>query len=308
MDLIASQTDYSIPAILPPTRIAFISALEGHREEIESITRRTFKYGTTDRHQLDVFYPPAAVADSKAPVVFFFYGGGYASGDRVFPPPADLVHRNVGAFYAKHGIITVIADYRLAPQAKFPDPVQDAHDAIAWIIANTDEVNNGSEVGLDVDKIFLIGHSAGAAIITSLFLLPQILPISSVIRNHVRGLVLIGGYFHSRSVPTLDILKDYYGPESDDLRNKEALGLLESAPDEVVHNIPEVFILKAEKEPRELWEAVSDFTALLSAKLKKPIGEEVIKGHNHVSPALAPSSGEGEEFAESIVAWIKARV
>lgn len=53
--------------------------------------------------QLDVYYPPEAGAGDKAPVLFFFYGGGFASGERVFPKPCDVAYTNVGAFFAKRG-------------------------------------------------------------------------------------------------------------------------------------------------------------------------------------------------------------
>ena len=53
-----------------------------------------------------MYYPPVESVinpGKKAPILVFVYGGGWASGDRVFPPPYDLGYTNVGAFFAKKG-------------------------------------------------------------------------------------------------------------------------------------------------------------------------------------------------------------
>lgn len=63
--------------------------------EVKSTT-----YLTDD--QLDVYYPKID-SSVKAPILLLAYGGGFNSGERVFDPPYDLAHRNIGAFYAKRG-------------------------------------------------------------------------------------------------------------------------------------------------------------------------------------------------------------
>ena len=55
--------------------------------------------------QLDVYYPPrqATAASGKVPVLHFFYGGGFVSGERRLAPPYDLAYASTGAFFAKRG-------------------------------------------------------------------------------------------------------------------------------------------------------------------------------------------------------------
>jgi len=108
--------------------------LEKNRKIIESVRRETMKYGDTERHmvslspililkgfhliyhrellQLDVYYPPPHEG-TKPPILIFVYGGAFIAGDRVFPAPADLIYKCVGAFYASRGFLTIIPDYRL---------------------------------------------------------------------------------------------------------------------------------------------------------------------------------------------------
>jgi acetyl esterase/lipase len=108
-------------------------------------------YGDGPRHTLDVYAP--RVAASPTPVAVFFYGGNWDSG-------AKAMYRFVGAALAARGVLTVIPDYRLYPQVRFPDFIYDAAGAIAW----TRE--NAARFGGDPHRLFLMGHSAGAQIAT----------------------------------------------------------------------------------------------------------------------------------------------
>ena len=99
---------------------------------------------------LDVFRP-APGEGSPAPVVVFFYGGGWSSGRR-----ED--YRFVGRQLAEAGILAVVADYRTWPTAGFPAFVEDGARAVAWTRANV------GALGGDPARIFVAGHSAGAQI------------------------------------------------------------------------------------------------------------------------------------------------
>lgn len=104
-------------------------------------------YGSGERKQLDI-YRPAANA-SAAPVIVFFYGGNWVSGKR-----EDYAF--VGQALAKRGFVVVVPDYRLYPEVRYPDFLDDAAQAVAW---TTREIGN---YGGDPKKVFVMGHSAGA--------------------------------------------------------------------------------------------------------------------------------------------------
>jgi acetyl esterase/lipase len=113
-----------------------------------STVTRDVRYGSGERHQLDI-YTPAPSPGSAAPVVVFFYGGNWNSGER-----ADYAF--VGHALASRGIVAVIADYRLYPQVRYPAFLQDSAQAVAWTI------REAAQYGGDARRVYVMGHSAGA--------------------------------------------------------------------------------------------------------------------------------------------------
>ena len=106
-------------------------------------------YGPLARQKLDV-YTPAAPPPSAAgwPVVVFFYGGSWNSGER-----SD--YRFVGAALAERGIVAILADYRLYPEVRYPEFLNDAALALAW------GLEHAQRLGGDANRVFVMGHSAG---------------------------------------------------------------------------------------------------------------------------------------------------
>ncbi len=108
---------------------------------------RGLAYGKDPRQLLDLYVPQGL--EGGAPVLLFFYGGSWQSGNR-----GD--YRAFGQAFASAGIVTAVADYRLYPQVKYPGFVEDAAGALAWLHAHA------GEHGGDDARIFVSGHSAGA--------------------------------------------------------------------------------------------------------------------------------------------------
>jgi acetyl esterase/lipase len=105
------------------------------------------RYAAGKRHKLDVYRP--AKADGPAPVVMFIYGGSWRAGDK-------FEYEFVGRALAAAGFVAVIPDYRLWPDVKYPDFLDDNALAVKWI---EDHIG---EYGGDTRRFFLAGHSAGA--------------------------------------------------------------------------------------------------------------------------------------------------
>ena len=105
------------------------------------------RYGAHARHLLDVYQPSPTL--SNAPVVIFFYGGNWASGER-----AD--YRFVGAALASRGFVAVLPDYRLYPEVRYPNFLDDCASAARWVSTHI------AQWGGNRERIFLSGHSAGA--------------------------------------------------------------------------------------------------------------------------------------------------
>ncbi len=111
-------------------------------------------YARGSDRRLDVYAPPAAAG---APVVLFLHGGAWQTG-------AKEDDRFIASALARRGLVTVAADYGLYPQVRYPAFLRDAAKAVAWIKAHA------PRFGGDLDRIILLGHSAGAYIAAMLAL------------------------------------------------------------------------------------------------------------------------------------------
>ncbi len=117
------------------------------------------RFGLEVRQRLDIYRPTGS---GPFPVMMFLYGGAWDSGDRA-------MYRFVGDAFAAHGILTVIPDYRLWPQVRYPVFLQDCALALAWTRANI------AGYGGLPSAPALIGHSAGAYNSAMLALDPSLL-------------------------------------------------------------------------------------------------------------------------------------
>jgi len=109
---------------------------------------RSIPYAEKSRHTLDVCRPKKAAG---APVVIFFYGGAWRSGHKE-------LYRYVAKALARRGYVAVVPDYRIYPEVRYPDFIEDGARVVRWV------KDNVSRFGGDPKKIFLKGHSAGAHI------------------------------------------------------------------------------------------------------------------------------------------------
>lgn len=88
------------------------------------------------------------------PTAILVHGGGFIKGDKttyitpLFQPLSD----------AKYTWFTI--NYRLAPQHRWPAPVEDVESAIRWVRAHA------AEYKVDVNRIALIGESAGGHLVS----------------------------------------------------------------------------------------------------------------------------------------------
>ena len=105
-------------------------------------------YGSGPRHRLDIYRPRTAAPDGGYPLVVFFYGGSWNEGDR-----AD--YRFVGEALASRGVLTLIPDYRLYPEVRYPDFLVDSADAMAYALAHAERLGGNAR------RVFVMGHSAG---------------------------------------------------------------------------------------------------------------------------------------------------
>lgn len=113
----------------------------------ENIERRLdIKYGPYDENLLDVYYLKGT--DKPLPVIVSIHGGGWVYGDKE-------LYSHYCMRLAQRGFSVVNFTYRLAPENKYPAPLEDSCAVFHWIM------ENAGDYFLDTKNIFVLGDSAG---------------------------------------------------------------------------------------------------------------------------------------------------
>ena len=117
---------------------------------IDTIQSQALVYKNAGSKQLLMdFYP--SLAAGKRPCVIVVHGGSWKSGDNKQLP-------ELNSYLAKNGYHVAAINYRLAPEAQCPAPVEDVKDAIRYLKERSTELN------IDTTRFVLLGRSAGAQI------------------------------------------------------------------------------------------------------------------------------------------------
>ena len=145
---------------------------------------RDIEYGPDSRQKLDV-YRPRMAADSQAagigfPVVVFYHGGNWTSGER-----SD--YKFIGEALAAQGILAVVAGFRSDPQVRYPDFLADCARAVAWA------QREASRFGGDSRSLYVMGHSSGAYNAAMLALDPRWLSSVGLAPSALAGWIGLAG-------------------------------------------------------------------------------------------------------------------
>jgi acetyl esterase/lipase len=104
------------------------------------------RYGDQERQVLDIYAPAEA---NGLPVVFWIHGGGWQVGDK-----SEVEHKPQA--FMEHGMVFVSTNYRLLPNVEMDVIIRDVAHSLGWVHKHI------AEHGGDPQRIFVMGHSAGA--------------------------------------------------------------------------------------------------------------------------------------------------
>ncbi len=258
--LIETGFGYSVDGTLDVYLPLLAAAPQGELMVIKDIS-----YGDHRRHKLDV-YQPAGV--TGAPVFVYVHGGGYQSGDRDLN---DYVYGNVPTYFARHGLLAISATYRLAPEASWPSGAEDMRDVVTWV------KRNAEQYGGDPERIFLMGHSAGATHIATYAFDPRFQPPGG---HGLSGIIAVSGRYRLRSDPEdpgLATIRQYFG---DDPTVYETRSVVTHVPNS---QIAVMFVI-AEYDQRNLVETTGElFVALCKRDDGRCPRLVQLRYHNHLS-------------------------
>ena len=144
-----------------PTAILVQQLFEGgvavkphNYDEIEKLVHVENDLSYDSAHQegnLDIIAPKEF--SGKLPVIFWVHGGAFLGGDK-----SDITEYAVQV--ASKGFIVVNMNYELAPSAIYPTPLYQVEEAYQFI------EKNAEAYGIDMDRLYFAGDSAGAQIIS----------------------------------------------------------------------------------------------------------------------------------------------
>lgn len=167
------------------------------------IATANLAYGSGAREKLDVYQPrPSAdtpVPPDGYPVVVFFYGGTWTSGAR-----GD--YRFIGEALASRGIVTVVADYRLYPEVRYPDFLADCARALAWAL------REAPRYGGNTKRLYVMGHSSGAYNAAMLALDPRWLAAEGLAPSVFAGWIGLAGPYEFLPMTNVDAQPVFFHP------------------------------------------------------------------------------------------------
>ena len=139
---------------------------------------RDIAYAELPRQTLDLYRPNFGI--DTAPLIVFFYGGGWSDGSR-------KLYRFVAQPFASRGFVVAVPDYRLFPEVTFPGFVDDGAKAVAYLRRTLRKADGSPR------QLILIGHSSGAHLAALLALDKRYLARAGVPAGAITAVVGMSG-------------------------------------------------------------------------------------------------------------------
>ena len=254
-------------------------------DEIAIEEHLNLSYGENSKQVLDVVTSEKC---NRSPVVIFVHGGSWRWGQKDY-------HRSIGKQLARGGILFVTINYRLYPEAKFPSFPEDVALSVKWARENV------KKFGGDCDKIFLMGHSAGAHSVSLVGLDSQYLKKIGGGLDWIQGVIPIACPFNFD--PTKEFLYRNLFPGEFDPEKMMPMGI------KAENGVPPFFIMHGFFDPIIRHELAFKFAKKINdsggdAKIK------LYKSHGHASLIRRTTSWHlwPKPLLQDIVSFVNSKV
>jgi acetyl esterase/lipase len=248
-------------------------------------------YGAGPQHRLDV-YVPDGPSNIPRPLVVFWYGGRWTTGDK-----DD--YRFVGAALTGLGYVAVLPNYRHYPKVKMAGFMEDAARAALWA------VDHGAEFGADPHRLYLTGHSAGAHMAALVTLDTRYFLAAGRAVPHVAGMIGLSGPYDFLPLTDAD-LQDMFGPP-ENYPDSQPIHFVRSAAPGVA--IPPMLLIQGLKDESVAPKNSINLAAALQAK-GVPVTLKLYPKLSHADTVAAlsiPARGRAPVLAD-IAAFVQAGV
>jgi acetyl esterase/lipase len=248
--------------------------------------RRDVPYGPSPRQRFDLYKPNDRL--TKRAAVLFVHGGAFMDGHR---NRTEEIYSNVSYYLARNGVAAMNIGYRLGDEAPYPAGSDDIGAVVSWTHSHA------AEIGIDHSRIFLMGHSAGAAHAGSYAYDKRCHPIEG---PGLAGLIVVSGRVRAETRPENPNAKKviaYYG--TDDPQILETLSPVSHVGPESVPT----FVAWGEYENPLLDVHCAELVYRLSAAKKRSPPVVWLRGHNHTS-AIAHIGTADEMLGHAILDFI----
>lgn len=255
----------------PPATAALYAPLQQREPYAGVAVTRDVRYGPDARNRLDVFAPAAAGA--PRPVLLYVHGGAFVGGDK--RSGDSPFYDNIAVWAVNNGMVGVNITYRLAPQYPWPAAQEDLAAALRWVRANI------AARGGDPDRIFLIGHSAGAAHVAQYLGHPRFHVAPG---GGVAGAIIVSGLFDPSTAEVNPPLQAYFGSDPSVYESRSAL------PGLVASRVP-LLLAHAELDPSDFHRQSSQARSALCEAGRCP-PSLLLQGHSHMSEVYAINTAD----------------
>ncbi len=256
-------------------------------EEHRNIAYYTGPGADEEKHRLDVYVPSGGPGLT---VVVFIHGGAWRFGDR---DTRFDTYQKLGRKLASRGILTVVPSYRLAPDHKYPAFVRDAARAVGWVQENI------AGYGGNPERLFLMGHSAGAHIAALLAAEPRWLEETGADPVRIAGVIGISGPYDiaatEKKIPSM--VHSAFGDDPKTWRDASVKTHVGESP------LPPFLLAVAARDPDSLLHHARDLLGAIRRAGGRARRYEA-KGRNHFS-VIARLGDADDPLGDAIEAFIK---
>ncbi|WP_316829053.1 alpha/beta hydrolase [Pedobacter miscanthi] len=237
---------------------------------------------------LNIFYKNDSLKDK--PVLIFIHGGSWSSGKKE-------TYWWLGRNFARKGVVTVIINYRLAPNVQYEKMGDDCALAVKWVKEHI------TDYTASADKIFVMGHSAGAHLGELINADPKYFKKAGI-KNPIKGVILNDPFGLDMKEYLTTAEKDHFYFDFIRTFTDQPAVWKVASPLDYVNNIKNPHLLFYGSKT---YGAIKLQTPRLYEKLKAnnvPVVIKEIKGKSHV-PMISQMIFGGNDLYQDIVGFIQ---